>query len=54
VPQTQAKSEPAPTSLSLRLHIDFAARTATVAVDDGSKPLELEFDGDSWRPAASS
>ena len=48
----QARARPA--SLSLRLHIDFAARTATVAVDDGSDPLQLEFDGDAWRPAASS
>jgi pSer/pThr/pTyr-binding forkhead associated (FHA) protein len=52
-PQTGAKPA-APANLSLRLHIDFAARTATVAVDDGSKPLQLEFDGDAWRPAASS
>lgn len=43
-----------PAALSLRLHIDFAARTATVAVDDGSDPLQLEFDGDAWRPASSS
>jgi pSer/pThr/pTyr-binding forkhead associated (FHA) protein len=54
MPQTEAKLESGPANLSLRLHIDFAARTATVAVDDGSKPLQLEFDGDSWRPAASS
>ena len=54
VPQTEAKLAAGPTSLSLRLHIDFAARTATVAVDDGSNPLQLEFDGDAWRPAASS
>jgi predicted component of type VI protein secretion system len=53
-PQTEAKPEPGPARLSLRLHIDFAARTATVAVDDGSNPLQLEFDGDAWRPAASS
>jgi pSer/pThr/pTyr-binding forkhead associated (FHA) protein len=54
-PPTETKLETgAATSLSLRLHIDFAARTATVAVDDGSKPLELEFDGHDWRPAASS
>jgi len=53
-PQTEAESGPAPTSLSLRLHVDFAAGTATVAVDDGSDPLQLEFDGDAWRPAASS
>ena len=54
VPQTEAKLAAGPTSLSLRLHVDFAARTATVAVDDGSDPLQLEFDGDAWRPAASS
>ena len=53
-PQTEAKAGPGRTSLSLRLHIDFAARTATVAVDDGSEPLQLEFDGDAWRPVASS
>jgi pSer/pThr/pTyr-binding forkhead associated (FHA) protein len=53
-PQTEAKAGPGRTSLSLRLHIDFAARTATVSVDDGSEPLQLEFDGDAWRPAASS
>ena len=53
VPQAEAKLRSGPTSLSLRLHIDFAARTATVAVDDGSDPLQLEFDGDAWRPAAS-
>jgi pSer/pThr/pTyr-binding forkhead associated (FHA) protein len=53
-PPTETKSAPGPSSLSLRLHIDFAARTATVAVDDGSDPLQLEFDGGAWRPAASS
>jgi pSer/pThr/pTyr-binding forkhead associated (FHA) protein len=53
-PPTEARPAPGPSSLSLRLHIDFAARTATVAVDDGSDPLQLEFDGDVWRPAASS
>jgi predicted component of type VI protein secretion system len=52
--QAEAKLEGGPKSLSLRLHIDFAARTATVAVDDGSDPLQLEFDGDAWRPASSS
>ena len=53
-PPTAPQTEAGPASLSLRLHIDFAARTATVAVDDGSNPLQLEFDGDAWRPAASS
>ena len=52
--QTPDRVEGSPASLSLRLHIDFAARTATVAVDDGSNPLRLEFDGDAWRPASSS
>ena len=53
-PPTAPQTEAGPASLSLRLHIDFAARTATVAVDDGSNPLQLEFDGNAWRPAASS
>jgi len=57
-PPTPAEAETTvkagPATLSLRLHIDFAARTATVAVDDGSDPLELEFDGGAWRPASSS
>jgi len=57
-PPTQAGADATikagPSTLSLRLHIDFGARTATVAVDDGSDPLQLEFDGDAWRPASSS
>jgi pSer/pThr/pTyr-binding forkhead associated (FHA) protein len=65
-PPTEAKAGPdagpnpdpeagaGPAALSLRLHIDFPARKATVALDDGSEPLELEFDGDAWRPASSS
>jgi len=52
--QAEARLQGSPAALSLRLHIDFAARTATVAVDDGSDPLQLEFDGDAWRPASSS
>ncbi len=52
--QTEVTVQNGPATLSLRLHIDFAARTATVAVDDGSDPLQLEFDGDAWRPASSS
>ena len=35
-PRSTVRSGPA--TLSLRLHIDFAARKATVAVDDGSEP----------------
>jgi pSer/pThr/pTyr-binding forkhead associated (FHA) protein len=57
-PPTQAQADATvkagPATLSLKLHIDFAARTATVAVDDGSDPLQLEFDGGAWRPASSS
>jgi len=53
-PKSDAKPDAGPASLSLRLHIDFSARTATVAVDDGKDPLELEFDGDAWRPASAS
>ncbi|HUA02290.1 MAG TPA: FHA domain-containing protein [Solirubrobacteraceae bacterium] len=57
-PPTQAQADATvkagAASLSLRLHIDFAARTATVAVDDGSDPLQLEFDGKAWRPASAS
>jgi pSer/pThr/pTyr-binding forkhead associated (FHA) protein len=52
--QTEVTVQSGPATLSLRLHIDFSARKATVAVDDGSNPLELEFDGDAWRPASSS
>jgi hypothetical protein len=40
------------TSLSLRLQVDFAAREATVALDDGADAIKLVFDGDAWRPAA--
>ena len=48
-------SEPAaaPGSLSLRLHIDFSAREASVALDEDSEPIRLVFDGEAWRPAAS-
>ncbi len=40
-------------SLSLRLHIDFDAREASVALDEESEPIRLVFDGEAWRPAAS-
>jgi pSer/pThr/pTyr-binding forkhead associated (FHA) protein len=57
-PKTEPKTEPklgaGPASLSLKLHIDFSAGKATVAVDDGKDPLQLEFDGDAWRPATAS
>jgi pSer/pThr/pTyr-binding forkhead associated (FHA) protein len=52
-PKADAKPETGPATLSLKLHIDFSGRKATVAVDDGSDPLQLEFDGDAWRPASS-
>ncbi len=45
--------EPSPPRVSLSLQVDFAAREATVEVDDGSKPLRLVFDGEGWRPASS-
>lgn len=40
------------TSVSLRLQIDFAARQATIALEDGTPPLRLVLDGDEWRPAS--
>ena len=52
-PKADAEPETGPATLSLKLHIDFPGRKATVAVDDGSDPLKLEFDGDAWRPASS-
>jgi predicted component of type VI protein secretion system len=42
-----------PPSLSLRLNVDFAAREATIALDENSEPIRLVFDGDAWRPAPS-
>ncbi len=53
-PKTEPKLDAGPASLSLKLHIDFSAGKATVAVDDGKDPLQLEFDGDAWRPASAS
>jgi pSer/pThr/pTyr-binding forkhead associated (FHA) protein len=38
-------------SLSLRLHVDFAAREATVALGETSDAIRLVFDGHVWRPA---
>ncbi|HET6866510.1 MAG TPA: FHA domain-containing protein [Solirubrobacteraceae bacterium] len=40
-------------SLSLTLHVDFAAREAAVAIGEGAEPIRLTFDGEAWRPAAS-
>jgi hypothetical protein len=44
---------PPPPSLSLRLQVDFAAREASVALDEDSEPIRLVFDGEGWRPAPS-
>ena len=57
-PATNTQSEgdepdAAPGSLSLRLHVDFAAREASLALDDDSEPIRLMFDGEAWRPAGS-
>jgi pSer/pThr/pTyr-binding forkhead associated (FHA) protein len=38
-----------PAAVSLTLHIDFATREATLALED-TPPLRLRFDGDAWRP----
>jgi hypothetical protein len=53
-PGEPADQREAKLSLSLRLHVDFATREATVALDDGADPIRLVFDGDSWRPASPS
>jgi len=51
----RADAEPAgmPGSLTLRLHIDFGAREASVALDESPEPIRLVFDGEAWRPAGS-
>jgi FHA domain len=49
---TAADQAPPRVSLSLRLDVDFAAREATVAIDESSEPIRLRFDGQAWRPAA--
>lgn len=41
-----------PRPLSLRLHVDFEAREATVALDENSDPIRLVFDGTGWRSAS--
>jgi hypothetical protein len=50
-PDEEADARPAPATLSLRLDVDFAARQATVAIDDGPDAIRLAFDGNAWRPA---
>jgi predicted component of type VI protein secretion system len=42
-----------PAALSLKLHVDFGAREATVALDEDGDPIRLVFDGETWRPASS-
>jgi pSer/pThr/pTyr-binding forkhead associated (FHA) protein len=42
-----------PGSLSIRLHVDFVAREASVALDEDSEPIRLVFDGGAWGPASS-
>jgi len=53
-----ADAEAEPTAglanLSLTLHVDVAAREATVALGDSLEPIKLVFDGEAWRPASSS
>jgi pSer/pThr/pTyr-binding forkhead associated (FHA) protein len=39
-------------TLSLKLDIDFAARKATVSLGDGTEPLQLVLEGDTWRQAS--
>jgi pSer/pThr/pTyr-binding forkhead associated (FHA) protein len=52
-PPTEANDRARATGVSLRLQIDFAARAATITLDDGSEPLSLVYDGEDWRPASS-
>ena len=52
-PQRNAAAPERPAAeLSLSLHIDFTARTATVAIDERVDPVHLVFDGEAWRPAS--
>jgi hypothetical protein len=39
-------------SLSLKLDVDFAAREATLAIDEGPGTIRLVYDGKAWRPAS--
>ena len=50
-PTPATADETAPqTSLSLTVNVDFAAREATVKLNESSEPIRLVFDGESWRP----
>jgi pSer/pThr/pTyr-binding forkhead associated (FHA) protein len=52
-PDASARPDGSAATLSLRLHVDFDAREATVALDDGPDAIRLVFDGRAWRPVAS-
>jgi pSer/pThr/pTyr-binding forkhead associated (FHA) protein len=45
------EARPSRLSVSLKLEVDFTAREATVALDDGPGTIRLVFDGNAWRPA---
>lgn len=47
--QPAGKKARMPDNMSLKLEIDWDARTATVSVGDDN-PLRLVLDGDTWRP----
>jgi pSer/pThr/pTyr-binding forkhead associated (FHA) protein len=52
---TEATEAPTPTTVALRIELDFAAREAQIVVDDGAEPLRLIFEPGRWRavpPAA--
>jgi pSer/pThr/pTyr-binding forkhead associated (FHA) protein len=51
---TESPAKPGKTAgtLSLKLDIDFSARKATVSLSDGSEPLQLVLEGDTWRQAS--
>jgi len=51
--QPGSGGQPAPSNLTLTLHLDLSTREATVALDDSPDAIKLVFDGDAWRPAAS-
>jgi pSer/pThr/pTyr-binding forkhead associated (FHA) protein len=51
-PLEDADRPASPPNLSLSLNVDFAAREATIALDESSEPIRFVFDGDAWRPAS--
>jgi pSer/pThr/pTyr-binding forkhead associated (FHA) protein len=52
-PSQGVDQRPARVSLSLKLEVDFVAREAIVALDDGPGTIRFKFDGEAWRPASS-